>query len=161
MTASNPDRWAHRGARALVLLHERELHAFLETWRRARAAGLALPATDDPDYVSLEALLRHVLACARYYLTWIGETLELDLPELREAPAVEAVADEADPYLEYLLAAWRAALRDVEGKRFDRTQAAVAWGPTYCVDALAEHAVMPPVRHRFQLEELLSGPADA
>jgi hypothetical protein len=29
------------------------------------------------------------------------------------------------------------------------------WGVNYCVDAMLEHAVMHPERHRFQLLELM------
>ena len=55
-TMSDLAGYRYRGARALVLLHERELRAFLATFRRAQAWGVTLPETDDPDYASLAAL---------------------------------------------------------------------------------------------------------
>lgn len=56
------DDWAHPGVRALLLLHERELQRLLETWRRAVAAGVQVPPTDDEDVASLDALLEHAVA---------------------------------------------------------------------------------------------------
>ena len=48
-------RW--RGARALVILHEQEMRALVPVWRKAVAAGVRLPPTDDPSYQSLEGRL--------------------------------------------------------------------------------------------------------
>jgi hypothetical protein len=42
------ENYEYRGARALVLLHERYLREYLAAWRRAKAAGVTLPSTDDP-----------------------------------------------------------------------------------------------------------------
>ena len=84
--------YQYRGARALVLLHDKELREFLAVWRRARTANLALPATSDPDYASLEALLFHVLRAARGYMTWMCESLGLADPGIEAPPPVERVA---------------------------------------------------------------------
>jgi hypothetical protein len=43
-----------RAVRALVLLHDEHLRRFLQTWKRAHALSVALPATDDPAYASLD-----------------------------------------------------------------------------------------------------------
>jgi hypothetical protein len=157
---SNQD-WTHRGARALVVLHKRELHAFMQTWRAADATNLELPTTQDPSYASLTALLCHVLGAARGYLLWACETLELAAPDLKPAPDVASVASEADEYLATLLAAWDEPLRHSTERTMDHASAAASWGPVYCVDAMLEHAVMHPARHRFQLEELLAAEANA
>jgi len=149
--------WTHRGARALVRLHERELRAFLDVWRAAEAVGLELPPSDDPNYASRAALLRHVLNAARGYLTWVCEVLGRPAPDLPATPAVDDVAQRADAYVEALVTAWNGpSLRHSTEHDFDHTTAAASWGPVYCVDAMLEHAVMHPARHRFQLEELLA-----
>ena len=149
------DTWNHRGARTLVVLHERELRAFLKTWYKAAAVQLPLPATDDPNYQTLTSLLRHVLRAARGYLIWTCDTLELPAPDIAAVPAEDSLAAQADAYLDTLLAAWDGPLRGPSERDFDR-EAAARWGPTYCVDGMLEHAVMHPIRHRFQLEELLA-----
>ncbi len=148
--------WNHRGARALTILHERELRAFLATWHAARAAGLRLPTSDDPNYASLETLLHHVLRAARGYIRWTAETLRQETPALPETPALAQVTESAEAFIDAVCATWSVVLADVTEEQADQTVAQVAWGPPYCVDALLEHAVMHPLRHRFQLEELAS-----
>ena len=145
-----------RAVRALVTLHEEQLRRFLETWKRAKAASVVLPATTDPAYVSLDALLRHVLGAARGYMTWMCEMLELPDPEIRVAPDPEVLSADADSYMEHVLEKWRAPLQDVSDERLETPEYASRWKTLYCVDAMLEHAVMHPVRHAFQLEELIS-----
>lgn len=147
--------YQYRGARALVLLHERELREFVAVWRRAQAARVPLPATSDPDYVSLEAVLFHVLRAARGYMTWMCESLGLEDPGIAPPPPVERVAEEADAYLDHLLAGWRRPLAGVPGERFESPEFRSRWGVLYCIDAMLEHAVVHPQRHAFQLRELL------
>jgi len=147
-------RYASGGARALVLLHETHLRAFLATWKRAKARGLLLPATEDPNYASLDTLLVHVLRASRGYLTWCCEQLGLPDPDVPAAPCPEAVEREADAWVETLLARWQGPLAGVTSERLERGEHVSRWGTRYCLDAMLEHAVMHPIRHAFQLEEL-------
>ncbi|MBM4117748.1 hypothetical protein FJ251_08390 [bacterium] len=148
-----PYRYA--GARALVLLHEEQMRDFLAVWRQAAAAKLALPATADPDYASLETLLHHVLRAARGYLVWCCANLGLPAPGIPEAPAAERVAAEAESYLEALLAGWRTPLAGIDEDRFGEEYPS-RWRTVYCIDAMLEHAVVHPMRHAFQLRRLLA-----
>jgi len=145
------------GVRALVLLHERELRAFLPVWERARAAGFALPATTDPAYASHGALLFHVFGAARGYLVWICSSLEIADPEVSPTPPAERIEGEARERLEHLLERWRIALAEVPDERVEDRAYPSRWGPPYTIDAMLEHAVMHPIRHRFQLENWLAG----
>ena len=147
------------GARALVLLHDRHLRSFVDTWFQAQAAGVVLPETDDPSYVSMEALLRHVLRAARGYMTWFCQVLELPEPGIRKTPETDTVEAEADSYLTHLLEQWRLPLADVDEPRFHQPTFASRWGVHYCIDAMLEHAVMHPIRHSFQLAELMRAQA--
>ncbi len=144
----------YRGARALVRLHETQMRRFLACWRRAEQAGVRLPETDDPDFASLDTLLRHVVVCARGYLTWMCDNLGLPDPGIRPVPDAELVASAVDGYLEHLLERWREPLCEVAEERFWEMYEA-PWGAVYSIDAMLEHAVMHPARHTFQLEELL------
>jgi hypothetical protein len=149
------NHYKYRGARALVLLHERHFWLLLETWKRAKEVGISLPVTDDPDYRSLETLLHHILRAGRGYMKWICEKLELVDPEIREVPPPERVEAEAADYLTHLLEKWRLPLAEIEEERFYTPSYQSAWGANYCIDAMLEHAVMHPIRHVFQLEELI------
>ncbi len=147
---------AYTGARALIQLHEHEMRAFLSTWQAARKAGVTLPETKDPDYVSMDALLRHVCGAARGYMVWICEKLELPDPGIDSTPGVEGIADEAETYILHVLEKWRTPLVDVPGKRYEEAYPS-RWKTIYCIDAMMEHAVMHPLRHRFQLEKMMAG----
>lgn len=156
-----PEELAHyryRGARALVLLHEAHQRQFLDVWREAKAAGVKLPETDDEDYESLETLLRHVLRAARGYMVWMCKQLELPDPGIRPPPELEMIEAEADGYLEHLLERWREPLADVEERKFEPATFLSNWGTPYCIEAMLEHAAMHPLRHQFQLRNLLSAP---
>jgi uncharacterized damage-inducible protein DinB len=149
------DAYRHRGARALVILHEHHMRRFLGVWRAADAADVTLPATSDDAYASRSALLRHVLSAARGYMTWMTKQLELPDPGIETVPDVGEVDARAERYLEHVLDRWRTPLADVPEDRFeDRTYP--IWGVEYSIDAMLEHAVMHPIRHAFQLEELLA-----
>ncbi len=143
-----------RGARALVLLHDKAMRELLPVWRRAVAAKVCLPATDDPNYASLDTLLHHALRASRGYMTWLCEKLGLPDPGINEVPEPNRVAQEAASYLEHLLARWRIPLADVEDNRFGEMHK-TRWGEDMSLEGMLEHAVAHPLRHRFQLEELV------
>jgi len=145
-----------RAVRALVLLHDEHLRRFVQTWQQAVAASVTLPPTADPSYSSLGALGRHVLSAAGGYLVWMCEVLTLPDPGVRPAPDATAVVREADDYLEHVLERWRtSALREVSDDQLDTPEYPSRWRTRYSIDAMLEHAVMHPVRHAFQLDELL------
>jgi uncharacterized damage-inducible protein DinB len=146
--------YRYRGARALVLLHEKAMRELLPIWRRAKAAHFQLPSTQDPDYASLETLLNHSLRAARGYMTWLCEKLGLPDPGIDMAPEAARVEKEVERYIEHLLERWRLPLADVEEARFGATHK-TRWGEDMSCEGMLEHAVMHPLRHRFQLEELL------
>jgi uncharacterized damage-inducible protein DinB len=146
--------YRYRGARALVLLHERALRDLLPVWRRAKAAEIRLPSTEDPSYASLETLLHHALRAARGYMTWLCEKLGLPDPGIDPAPEAPRVEREAERFIEHLLERWRQPLADVEEARFGAIHKA-RWGEDMSLEGMLEHAVMHPIRHRFQLEELM------
>lgn len=146
--------YVYRGARACVLMHGREMRAFLSAWRRAKQDGTALPSAGDPSYVSLPALLHHVLRCPRGYMIWMCEKLGLPDPQIHEPPAVDRIEAEADRFLSHVLDRWRLPLAGVEQKRFDEVYPS-RWGVPMSIESMLEHAVVHPLRHAFQLEELM------
>jgi len=139
----------------MVALHEQHLRAFLDSWVQARASGVGLPQVADPDYESYDTLLRHVLGAARGYMTWICEQLGLPDPAIEPPPGVDRIAAEAQDFMEHVIERWRTPLVSVPEERFESTEYPSSWTVLYCIDAMLEHAVMHPVRHRFQLIELM------
>ena len=142
----------------MVLLHEEHLRRFLHTWRLALARTVTLPPTTDPAYASLEALGRHVLSAAGGYMIWMCEVLALPDPGIRPAPDAASIVRDADDYMEHVLDRWRAPLREVPDEKLETPEYPSRWQTRYWIDAMLEHAVMHPIRHAFQLDELLKAP---
>jgi hypothetical protein len=144
-----------RAVRAMVLLHEEHLRRFVHTWRLALASSVRLSPTDDPAYASLGALGQHVLGAAGGYMVWMCEVLTLPDPGIRSAPDAATMVRDADDYMEHVLERWRAPLREVSNERLETPEYPSRWQTRYCIDAMLEHAVMHPIRHAFQLDELI------
>jgi hypothetical protein len=83
---------------------------------------------------------------------------QLDLPDLQidEAPLPEIVVEKADLYLDYLVDKWKYPLKDVPPEKFEAKVYKSNWDVDYCIDAMLEHAVMHPIRHEFQLKNLMN-----
>ena len=148
-------QYRSRAVRAMVLLHEEHLRRFVHVWRLALAGSVSLPQTDDPNYASLEALGRHVVSAAGGYMSWMCEVLALPDPGIRSAPGASAIVRDADDYMEHVLERWRAPLREVHNEKLETPEYPSRWQTRYCIDSMLEHAVMHPIRHAFQLDELL------
>lgn len=145
-----------RAARALVLLHEKHLRECLEVWKQAKAANIKLPETDNENYQSLQTLLKHILGASGSYLVWICKNLELPNPEIRPVLEADTIDIEADRYLEHLLERWSLPLIDVEEEKLYYPEYASNGGTHHhCIDIMLQHAVMHPIRHEFQLQELI------
>ena len=145
-----------RTVRAMVLLHQEHLRRFVQTWRLAMAIPVTLPASSDPNYASLGALGGHVLSAAGGYLVWICEVLKIPDPGIRPAPEASTIVRDADEYLEHILERWRAeALREISDDQLESPEYPSDWQTRYCIDSMLEHAVMHPIRHTFQLDELI------
>lgn len=148
--------YKYNGARSLVLLHEEYLDSLLKTWREAKKINLPLPKTNDKDYKSLETVLHHIFRAARGYMVWMCENLELSDPGIDPVPSPENIEQDADKYLHHLLGKWRMPLANINEDKFHSPTFKSRWGVDYCIDAMLEHAVMHPIRHEFQLRNLIS-----
>ena len=147
--------YKYSGAKALVKLHEIHLQSFYETWKKAKRLNVKLPVTNDPYYESLDALLYHLLRSARGYMIWMCDKLNLDDPQIRETPKVEIIEENAEEQILHLFERWRLPLVNVEPELFEDKVYKSNWGVNYCIDAMLEHAVMHPIRHEFQLKNLI------
>lgn len=145
---------SYRGASAMIALHETEMRKFVAVWKEAKVAGVTLPPTDDPDYQSLETLLRHVFRAGRGYITWICEKLELPDPGIPATPEAAEIGTQLDSYLELLLDGWKTPLANVPEERFYDQTYLSRWKVPHNIEHMLEHAVVHPMRHSFQLERL-------
>ena len=148
-------KYRYRGASVLIFLQEKCMRSFLLVWKQAKEKNVKLPETSDTDYQSLETILFHVFRASRGYIKWICEKLNLPDPGIDSPPALEEIEKKANRYLEYLLEKWRDPLIELDEKVFLDKAYLARWGVEYCIDAMLEHAVMHPVRHEFQLSNLI------
>lgn len=147
--------YKYKGARSLILLHEKHLVSCVNTWSETKKACLILPVTDDKDYESLDTLLRHILRSARNYMIWICAKLNLPDPEIEIQPEPVQIEVKANDYVSHLIEKWGLPLSEIPEDKFHSPVFTSNWGVEYCIDAMLEHAVMHPIRHEFQLKNLL------
>lgn len=155
MAEQTLQKYNYNGARSLVLLHEKHLKSCIAVWREAKKLNITLPETDDKSYQSLETLLFHILRAARGYMTWICEKLNLPDPGIEKTPDLEVIEEKADAHLSHILEKWRVPLTEIPEERFHNPTYTSRWRVDYCIDAMLEHAVMHPIRHEFQLRNLI------
>ena len=149
------DNFHYNGARTLVLLHEKYMISCISTWHEANSQHVILPETDDQDYQSMNTLLRHILRASRGYMIWICDKLDVPEPGIEKVPEVDSIASSVNEYLTHLLERWRIPLVEIPEDRFHSPTYTSRWGGDYCIDAMLEHAVMHPIRHGFQLRNLI------
>ena len=153
--SQSKENYKYNGARALVALQEIHLDSFLRIWRKAKEKNIRLPETDDENYESLETLLFHVLRASRGYMTWICEKLNLRDPKIDPPPNIMEIEKNAESYIEHLKEKWRLPLRNTPEELFFDKAYTSRWDADYCIEAMLEHAVMHPIRHEYQLSNLL------
>lgn len=145
-----------RAVMSLVELHERELHSFLEVWKRFVAAGRPMPeAHGDESYENRERLAGHVLMAARGYLTRIGEWVGRPVSDVDASQDPYEVVKRASEFSEEVLAAYRRHLSSITTEELEPQVHRTRWGDLMSVENLLEHAVVHPMRHRIQLERIL------
>ena len=147
--------YKYNGARSLVLLHEVHMKSFLHSWEIAKESKIKLPETDDLDYQSLETLLFHVLRASRGYMVWICDKLNLDNPQIETPPPIDKVKNKAADYLIHLFERWRLPLINIPEDSFRGTSYKTNWGDDFCIESMLEHAVLHPIRHEFQLKNII------
>lgn len=149
-------RYKYNGARSLILLHEKHIRSFYVSWKKSKELNIKLPETTDTDYENLETLLFHILRSSKGYITWICDKLELGDPAINPLPPPENIAAGAEEYMNHLLKRWELPLVNIDESKFFGEVYKSNWGPSYCIEAMLEHAVMHPIRHEFQLNNLIN-----
>ncbi|MCJ7651709.1 MAG: hypothetical protein MUP85_24150, partial [Candidatus Lokiarchaeota archaeon] len=71
-------------------------------------------------------------------------------------PVVENIEEKAEEHISHLIEKWELPLINVEPELFEDKVYKSNWGVDYSIDAMLEHAVMHPIRHEFQLENLIA-----
>jgi len=145
-----------RGVRALVMMQMDEMRRLFVVWKKAKKIGVKLPITKDPAYQSIDTLMRHPLRSCCGYLTWLCEVLGRPEPNIPDPPDAENVLKSGAAYLDVLDRAWHRHMAWMPNRTLDSFDVHTArWGQPMTIEAMFEHAVVHPMRHRFQLAELI------
>lgn len=113
-------------------------------------------AHGDPDYESPERLVAHVQGAARSYLLWIREVLGDPVPDLERIRDAAVIVPRLETFMEETLDGWRRHLALLVDEQLAGQQYMSRWGEPFTIDQMLEHAVVHPMRHRIQLERILS-----
>lgn len=148
-----------RAVRSLLELHEQEMFRFLEVWEQFVASKIPLPeGRGDPDYGDHDHLFAHVVTAARSYIEWIGEVVKRPAKHVDAERDPRAIAMRGRDFVRTILDVWRRTLASVTDDELNILHA-TKWGVDFVVEAMLEHAVVHPMRHRIQLERILDGPS--
>ncbi len=160
----NPNPLDREGALgALIDEYERavgNLCELLGTISQARFEAIADPNTSDPDCVSIQTVVRHVLRAGYGYARYIQKALGqiVDDSDLVAAinthtpqDAIDSLQIMFDVNVQRLYNENRQLIEAQMGLSFT-----VPWNEVYNIDQLLEHAVMHVLRHRRQISRFLN-----
>ena len=147
-----------RAVRSLVELQDREMRAFLETWKRFKASGKPMPeAHGDESYQSPERLMAHVLGAARGYIMWMTDQIGRQITEVQRAKSPDEVLADPEAFHAATIAAWNKHAGQFTDTEIEKPQYKTRFGDWLNLEQALEHAVVHPMRHRIQLERILEG----
>jgi hypothetical protein len=134
-----------------------EMRALFQVWLEAKRKAIRLPETEDPDYATLDLLMRHPLRSSRGYLTWICQVLDRPDPGIPDPPEPQEVEARGADYIDTLEKAWDEHIAWMTDEAAGSNDLYTSrWGQPFTIEGMLEHAAVHPSRHRFQLEELLA-----
>ena len=111
--------------------------------------------TKDEDCRSIQTVMRHVARAGYGYATKIRAAFGEEMPR-PEVPL--ATPSEVRVQLAEMMAFTEATLADkweLSDERIQAVEIPTAWGPTYDLEQMLEHAIVHVLRHRRQIERFL------
>jgi hypothetical protein len=89
------------------------------------------------------------------YMVWICNKLNLDNPGITSPPPFNKIQNKARDYLKHIIKRWSFPLVNVPEDLFFGTSYKSNWGDDFCIGSMLEHAVLHPIKHEFQLKNLI------
>ncbi len=147
-------------AGALLDEYEKALNELLETVKPISQETLTRifdPETKDPNCVSIQSILSHVIKAGYNYAVVIRKSLgeQVAYQEIRILNTVSQYEAE----IKKMFAFNEALFRDYPNLELEQYDSAkkftVTWGQQYDVEQILEHAIVHILRHRRQIEKFL------
>lgn len=133
----------------------RELQALLRSLTNDDYIRISNPESPDPDCLSVQTIMRHTISAGFGYATYIGEEIGVvrqrpEIPLLEKNEAIKRLDDMFDYSLQTFEGKW-AMTEDEMGSVVFKT----GWSE-YDIESMLEHAIVHILRHRRQIEKILS-----
>ncbi|MFK8038887.1 MAG: DinB family protein [Crocinitomicaceae bacterium] len=147
--------------KALLSEYALSIAHFVDVISNIPASKLAMvvdSTTKDPDCVSIQSVLSHVVESGYTYVIeirkWLGE--ELAYKQKENLYSIEDYIMALDKMFEYNIQLFRD-YPDVELETYSASgKIKVRWGQIYDVEQLYEHAILHILRHRRQIEKFMA-----
>ncbi len=142
----------HEYARAIT-----ELKQVLNTLRPGELECIVDTSTQNPNCVSIQTILAHLVACGHMYRVYVEQHRGLDrefvkTQRLDSAEAYGSALDEMFVQTQQVFAT----IDNSEVDEYDpEKKIHVYWGQLYDYEQLLEHAIVHILRHRFQIENFI------
>jgi len=135
-----------------------ELKNLLQTIDTATFTRILDAQTKDNDCRSVQTITNHVVRSGYGYANYIRKYFKEDFTERKtdyQLLTSEAASTELDHLLKYTEATLSNKWKLSQSKLY-KTMIHTTWGQNYDIDQLMEHAIVHILRHRRQIEKLLS-----
>jgi len=135
-----------------------ELKVLLQTIDTATFTRILDAQTKDNDCRSVQTITNHVVRSGYGYANYIRKYFKEDFTERKtnyQLLTSEAASTELDHVLKYTEATLSNKWNLSQSKLY-KTMIHTTWGQNYDIDQLMEHAIVHILRHRRQIEKLLS-----
>jgi uncharacterized damage-inducible protein DinB len=144
---------------AILDEYERALHelkSVLSSVSEEDYVRILDPDTKDPDCRSVQTILRHVIRSGYGYPSYIRPFFGMEVvrPNLRELTKIESMTM-LDEMFAYNLATFEDRLTMTEAE-MEAIKFTTRWGTDHTLESIMEHAIVHILRHRRQIERLLS-----
>jgi uncharacterized damage-inducible protein DinB len=132
----------------------RKLQELLRSLNTEDYTRISNPDSPDPDCLSVQTIMRHVISAGYGYATSIRKAIGVEgarpeIPLLIQAEAIRRLGE----MFEYSLATFDGRW-DIGEEEMYTTIIKTSWSE-YHIDSLLEHAIVHILRHRRQIEKLV------
>lgn len=133
----------------------RELQQLLGSLSEEDYLRICNPGSPDPDCLSVQTIMRHTISAGFGYATYIGKEIGVirqrpEIPLLSKDEAIKRLDDMFEYSLQTFEGKW-GMTEDEMGSVVFKT----GWSE-YDIESMLEHAIVHILRHRRQIEKLLS-----
>jgi hypothetical protein len=149
-----------RSGSVAAVMHEyekamEELKAVIKNVPPDKLAVIVDPDTENPNCLSIQTIITHVVTSGYYYSIYIGKLKDpgLKFPEPVLHKNIAGYFSDLDSVLKHT----GDTMKNFSPEELDETEQhkkiRTRWGQYYSVDQMLEHAIVHILRHRFQIEK--------